>query len=570
MGINERKPLGKILEEMKAASAKQIKDALKLQHENPGKKLGEILIEQKVCSQVQVTEALAKQFNLIFMRLEDLEVEAELTQLVPKQVCDDYKICPVKKNGRGITVAMSDPLDFFTLDNLRFILNTEVECVLATREDVVEAVGRIYGGGAAMKGQFDAALEELTASEVAVRNTEELETKEEDDAPVIRLVTLIIAEAVRNRASDIHVEPMEKKLRIRYRIDGVCQEVDSPPKRLQGSVLSRLKIMADMDIAEKRKPQDGRIKIKVGDSALDIRVSILPGTHGECMCMRILDKKTGLIGLEELGFSGPDYKRFQDIIKKPNGIFLVTGPTGSGKTTTLYAALKELNKPDVKIITAENPVEYVLAGVNQSQVKTHIGFTFGRIIRAMLRQAPNIILVGEIRDQETAEIAIQAALTGHLVFSTLHTNDAPGALTRLLDMGVKPFLVASSVQAIMGQRLVRRLCPNCKEPHSATVEELGAIGLKPADVEGKTIYHPVGCDQCKLGYKGRQAIFELMEMSPIIRDMTFRREPTNKMREQARIGGMTTLLEDGVRKILDGISSIAEILNLARREDITY
>ncbi len=570
MGINERKPLGKILEEMKAASAKQVKDALKLQHENPGKKLGEILIEQKVCTQVQITEALAKQFNLVFMRLEELEVEAELTQLVPKQVCDDYKICPVKKNGRAITVAMSDPLDFFTLDNLRFILNTDVECVLATREDVVEAVARIYGGGAAMKGQFDAALEELTASEVAVRNQEDLEVEEEESAPVIRLVTLIIAEAVRNRASDIHIEPMEKKLRIRYRIDGVCQEVDSPPKRLQGSVLSRLKIMADMDIAEKRKPQDGRIKIKVGESHLDIRVSAIPGSHGECICMRILDKKTGLIGMEEMGFSGQDYKRFQDIIKKPNGIFLVTGPTGSGKTTTLYAALKELNKPDVKIITAENPVEYVLAGINQSQVRQQIGFTFARIIRAMLRQAPNIILVGEIRDQETAEIATQAALTGHLVFSTLHTNDAPGALTRLLDMGVKPFLVASSVQAIMGQRLIRRLCPHCKEAYQPTPEELGAIGLKPADVEGKTLYHAIGCDQCKLGYKGRQAIFELMEMSPIIRDMTFRREPTIKMREQARIGGMTTLLEDGVRKILDGISSIAEVLNLARREDITY
>ncbi|MCC6742149.1 MAG: Flp pilus assembly complex ATPase component TadA [Planctomycetia bacterium] len=570
MGINERKPLGKILEEMKFASAKQIKDALKFQHENPGKKLGEILIEQKVCSAVQIMEALARQFNLEFIRLEDLEVEAELTQLVPKQVCDDYKICPVKKNGRGITVAMSDPLDFFTLDNLRFILNTEVECVLATREDVVEAVGRIYGGGAAMKGQFDAALEELTASEVSVRNEIDMETKEEDDAPVIRLVTLIIAEAVRNRASDIHVEPMEKKLRIRYRVDGVCQEVDSPPKRLQGSVLSRLKIMADMDIAEKRKPQDGRIKIKVGESHLDIRVSSIPGTHGECICMRILDKKTGLLGMEEMGFSGVDYKRFQDIIKKPNGIFLVTGPTGSGKTTTLYAALKELNKPDVKIITAENPVEYVLPGINQAQVRANIGFTFSRIIRAMLRQAPNIILVGEIRDQETAEIAIQAALTGHLVFSTLHTNDAPGALTRLLDMGVKPFLVASSVQAVMGQRLIRRLCNNCKEPHQPTVEELAAISLKPADVEGKTIYRAVGCDNCKQGYKGRQAIFELMEMSPIIRDMTFRREPTIKMREQARIGGMTTLLEDGVRKILDGISTIPEVLNLARREDITY
>ncbi|MBI2923950.1 MAG: Flp pilus assembly complex ATPase component TadA [Planctomycetes bacterium] len=571
MGINERKPLGKILEEMRFCSAKQIKDALKYQHENPGKKLGEILVEQKICDSKQITEALAKQFNLPFLRLESLEVEQEIIQMVPKQVCEDYKICPVKKNGRGITVAMSDPLDFFTLDNLRFILNTDVECVLATREDVVEAVARLYGGSSAMKGQFDAALEELTASAVAVRNQEELETGEEDDAPVIRLVTLIIAEAVKARASDIHVEPMEKKLRIRYRIDGVCQEVDSPPKRLQGSVLSRLKIMADMDIAEKRKPQDGRIKIKVGDSHLDIRVSALPASHGESIVMRILDKKTGLIGLEELGFHSADYKRFHDIIKRPNGIFLVTGPTGSGKTTTLYAALKELNKPDVKIITAENPVEYVLSGINQAQVKAHIGFTFARIIRAMLRQAPNIILVGEIRDKETAEIAIQAALTGHLVFSTLHTNDAPGALTRLLDMGVKPFLVASSVQAIMGQRLVRRLCPNCKEQFTPEPGELQAIGVKPSDCEGKVFFRPTGCDQCKNnGYKGRQAIFELMEMSPILRDMTFRREPTLKLREQARIGGMTTLLEDGVRKIFDGISSIGEVLNLARREDITY
>ncbi|NUN49480.1 MAG: Flp pilus assembly complex ATPase component TadA [Candidatus Brocadiae bacterium] len=570
MGINERKPLGKILEELKFANAKQVKDALKYQHENPGKKLGEILIEQGICDSRKITEALAKQFNLQFMKLDSLEVEPELTTMVPRQVCDDYKICPVRKSGRAVTVAMSDPLDFFTLDNLRFILNTDVECVLATREDVVEAVNRIYGGGAAMKGQFDAALEELTASEIAVRGTEELEAQEGDDAPVIRLVTLIIAEAVKMRASDIHIEPMEKKLRIRYRVDGVCQEVDSPPKRLQGSVLSRLKILADMDIAEKRRPQDGRIKIKIGESHLDIRVSALPATHGESVVMRILDKKTGLLGMEEMGFHASDHKRFLEIIKKPNGVFLVTGPTGSGKTTTLYAALKDLNKPDVKIITAENPVEYVLNGINQAQVRHGIGFTFARIIRSMLRQAPNIILVGEIRDKETAEIAVQAALTGHLVFSTLHTNDAPGALTRLLDMGVKPFLVASSVQAIMGQRLIRRLCNHCKEPYEPTPEELKSVGLKQSDIEGRTLFRGVGCDQCKLGYRGRQAIFELMEMSPILRDMTFRREPTIKLREQARIGGMTTLLEDGVRKILDGISTINEVLNLARREDITY
>jgi type IV pilus assembly protein PilB len=287
---------------------------------------------------------------------------------------------------------------------------------------------------------------------------------DKDDAPVIKFVQLMIAEAIKNRASDIHVEPMEDRVRIRYRVDGQCAEVNAPPKRLQGAVLSRIKIMAEMDIAEKRKPQDGRINIVAGGRELDIRVSSLPATHGESIVMRLLDKKAGLVGMEELGFFSTDYKRFKGIIKRPNGIVLVTGPTGSGKTTTLYAALKELNRPDVKIITAENPVEYNIAGINQAQVKANIGMTFQRILRAMLRQAPNIILVGEIRDRETAEIAIQAALTGHLVFSTLHTNDAPGALTRLVDMGVKPFLVASSIQAIMAQRLVRILCPKCKAP----------------------------------------------------------------------------------------------------------
>ncbi len=382
----------------------------------------------------------------------------------------------------------------------------------------------------------------------------------------------MIAEASKQRASDIHVEPMEDRVRIRYRIDGLCQEVNAPPKRLQGAVLSRIKILAEMDIAEKRKTQDGRIRIRLGEKELDIRVSALPATHGESMVMRLLDKETGLVGLEQLGFHPEDYKRWKALIKRPNGIILVTGPTGSGKTTTLYAALKELNRPDVKIITAENPVEYNLAGINQAQVKANIGMTFQRILRAMLRQAPNIILVGEIRDPETAEIAIQAALTGHLVFSTLHTNDAPGALTRLIDMGVKPFLVASSIQASMSQRLVRMLCPQCKEPDpepDATV--LSGLNIDLEKVRGKTIYRAVGCDQCKdTGYKGRKGIFELMEMNSVMRDMIFKKEPVAKIKEQARLSGMISLLEDGVRKILDGLTTPEEIISITHREDITY
>ncbi len=567
----ERKALGKILEEFKYVNSKQVKDALKYQHENPGKKLGEILIEKKVIDQNQLYEALAKQFDMPFVKLAAEEIPREVIQSVPKQVAEEYKIIPIKKNGRTVTVVMCDPLDFFTLDNLRFILNLDIESALATKDDVMEAIGKYYGSGA--KTELGNILEEMTASAVTVRGTEDADAEkgEEDDAPVIRLVTLIITEAIKARASDIHVEPMEKKLRIRYRIDGECREMDSPPKRLQGSILSRIKIMAEMDIAEKRKPQDGRIQITTSGKELDLRVSALPCTHGESIVMRILDKQKGLVPLEDLGLFPDDYKKFKAILKRPNGVFLVTGPTGSGKTTTLYAALKELNTPDVKIITAENPVEYTIPGINQSQVRAGIGLTFARILRAMLRQAPNIILVGEIRDQETAEIAVQAALTGHLVFSTLHTNDAPSSITRLIDMGVKPFLVASSVQAVMGQRLVRILCPHCKEPYEPEEVDLKAVNLRLEDCEGKSIYRPVGCDECRgQGYRGRKGVYELMEMNMTLREMAFNKAPTMKIAEQARLAGMVTLLEDGARKILLGTTTVAEVLNIAHREDITY
>jgi type IV pilus assembly protein PilB len=570
----QRKLLGKILEEMGVASALQVKAALRKQIEDAGKRIGEILLEMGVGNPAQITEALARQFGYPYVDILKIKINPEITKLIKRDICEERTLFPIMANGKKLTVAISDPLDFVALEDLKFILSTEIDFALSPKPDIQEAIKKYYGTkeSSALHDSIDLAS---ATSEVKLRGGEiDLSgvDPDKDDAPVIKFVQLMVAEAVKDRASDIHVEPMEDRVRIRYRVDGLCQEVNAPPKRLQGAVLSRIKILAEMDIAEKRKPQDGRIKINAGGRELDIRVSSLPATHGESVVMRLLDKKAGLVGMEELGFFSTDYKRFKSIIKRPNGIVLVTGPTGSGKTTTLYAALKELNRPDVKIITAENPVEYNIAGINQAQVKANIGMTFQRILRAMLRQAPNIILVGEIRDRETAEIAIQAALTGHLVFSTLHTNDAPGALTRLVDMGVKPFLVASSIQAIMAQRLVRILCPKCKAPNpDPDPGMLTALGIKPEDAKGRNMCRAVGCDACnKTGFRGRKGIFELMELNSTIRELVFHKATTSKISEQARMNGMVTLLEDGVRKIFDGITTVEEILTLTHREDIAY
>ena len=357
-------------------------------------------------------------------------------------------------------------------------------------------------------------------------------------------------------------------MRVRYRIDGRCEEVASHSKHLQGPVVSRIKIMATMDIAEKRKPQDGRITVHALGRDLDVRVSAMPSNHGESIVMRLLDRKTGLVGLDSLGFDADEHKRFRGIIRRPNGIFLVTGPTGSGKTTTLYAALQDLNKPDTKIITAENPIEYHIAGINQCEVRPGIGLSFAKILRSMLRQAPNIILVGEIRDKETAEIAIQASLTGHLVFSTLHTNDAPSAIVRLIDIGVKPFLVSSSVIAVMAQRLVRVLCKKCREPAEYPASLLESAGITPGRIAGKTLYRAVGCPSCSMtGYKGRIAVFELMQMDSVLRDLSYKRAPAPRLREQARVsGGMSSLREDGIRKVVDGITSLEEVLAISHQE----
>ena len=387
---------------------------------------------------------------------------------------------------------------------------------------------------------------------------------------IIRLVTMIITEAVNMRASDIHVEPMVNRVRVRYRVDGVCVERDNIPKRMQGPVINRFKIMAKLDLAEKRLPLDGRIKLKVSGSEVDFRVSSLPSYHGESIVLRILRPESARFGIPSLGFEEDDYARFQSIIKRPNGIFLVTGPTGSGKTTTLYAAINDLNRPDRKIITAEDPVEYNFPGVNQVQVNDQIGLTFPLILRAMLRQAPNIILVGEIRDLDVAEVAIQAALTGHLVFSTLHTNDAPSAITRLIDMGVKPFLVASSIQAVMAQRLVRVICSECKEVYpDPDPRILRLLGFRDDEIENSTFYRGKGCNACNhTGYRGRQGIFELMAMDNQIREYAFQRAPLSSIRRAARASGMRNLLDDGRIKILKGITTPEELVRIAQIADL--
>jgi len=565
--VSKQKTLGDMLREKGIVTDEQIHAALELQDQNEDMRIGDALVQLGACTYDDVMRALSELLDYPFVDLRATRIPIDAIESVPKSVAMQHRVIPIAREDGVLTVAMSDPFDLYAMDNLRFMLNVDVRCVLASPDALDEAINKYYG---AEESTVDNMLQEFTDSDIGydqIAEDSQMIEDEDEDAPLVRLVHLIISEAVRCRASDIHIEPLETRLRIRYRIDGVCHEVDAPPKRLQNAIISRVKIMSGVDIAEKRKPQDGRIAMRVGGKPLDLRVSSLPANHGESVVLRLLEKESILINLQELGFHDTDYKRFQSIIKRPNGIFLVTGPTGSGKTTTLYAALNELNRPDKKIITAEDPVEYSLAGINQAEVNAEIGYTFARILRAMLRQAPNVILVGEIRDSETAEIAIQAALTGHLVFSTLHTNDAPSAITRLIDMGIKPFLVASSIHAIMAQRLVRVICEQCKEPVQYGVKELAAISLRPEDVRNVTLYRGAGCNYCGgTGYRGRIGIFEMMEMDPQLREMAFRRETVADLRRQARISGMKTLEEDGVRKVLAGITTIEEVVRITRRE----
>jgi type IV pilus assembly protein PilB len=545
------KQIGQILLEMGHIDERKLREGLEHQKRQPGIKLGQALLELNFIDEIQLTKALCRQFKLPFVDLSRATISERLVDLVPKQVVNDFGIVPVKLHDGKLIVATDDPMVTFTADDLRFVLNRELSFALTSPSALNNVRAEAYGLG----------------EKVAVKKRRPGDAHEEEDeeGPIIRLVHEILEQALAQRASDIHVEPMEERVRVRYRVDGVCYEAHSLEPDLSGPVITRLKVMARMDISEHRKPQDGRINIHLMGRPIDLRVSLIPATGGESIVMRILDREAGLVGLSELGFIGEDRDRFDKVVKRPNGIFLVTGPTGSGKTTTLYAALKVLNKPNVKIITAENPVEYHLAGINQAEVRHDIGLDVARILRSMLRQAPNIILVGEIRDRETAEIAIQAALTGHLVFSTLHTNDAPSALTRLIDMGVKPFLVSTAVMSVMAQRLVRKLCLTCRQPHDPPPSLLAAIGVDAAAVKGRDIYRAVGCKECRFeGYRGRTGIFELFTMDSALRELTYKGASTMEIRAQARIsGGLRSLREDGVRKVLGGATTIEEILRVA-------
>ncbi|MBR1999474.1 MAG: Flp pilus assembly complex ATPase component TadA [Lentisphaeria bacterium] len=506
-----------------------------------------------------ILNMLAQQYGLETLDLSTFVIPQEILDSVPKEIPHQYKVVPVMIHDGVLTFAMSDPTDMETLDSLRLVLKRDVDAVISPMEQIQAIIDRYYSdletAATIMIGDMDVnSVENLEAAK-------ESASADKEDSMIIRLVYMLIVEAHKRKTSDIHLEPMEKRFRVRYRIDGVLREMDSPPKYLQSNIISRIKIMSRMDIAEKRIPQDGRIQMRLADADIDLRVSTIPTTHGESIVMRILDKSSIQLDIPKLGFYTDDQEKIDRIISMPDGVFLVTGPTGSGKTTSLYAFLNSINKPNRKIITVEDPVEYQLNGINQVQVDPIVQMTFSNALRAMLRQAPNIIMVGEIRDRETAEIAINASLTGHLVFSTLHTNDAPSAVTRLIDMGVKPFLVASSVRAIMAQRLVRRVCKKCAAPYTPTPNEIRMLNLDEDFIKNSTFMKGRGCPECGgTGYKGRLGIYEIFLVGEDIQHLIYGKESSHTIREAARKSGMRTLREDGLRKAAAGTTTLEEVL----------
>jgi general secretion pathway protein E/type IV pilus assembly protein PilB len=527
------------------------------------------LVALKLIEAEEILRVLASRFGMEMISLVNLPIPPEALAAVPADVARKYKIIPVSKHDNVLTVAIGDPLEVDTLDSLRYVLKTDIEGVVAPPGEIAVALDRYYQREASVETMIDQ-LTEGTVSMVTAGRSDMREEADvtESDVPIIKLVSLIIYEAHRNRASDIHLEPLEKRFRVRYRIDGVLHEVDSPPKRLQAAIISRVKIMANMKIAEKRVPQDGRIQVNIKGRELDLRVSTVPTGHGESVVMRILDKQNLALGLPKLGFLADDQETFMRLIGLPDGILLVTGPTGSGKTTTLYACLNHVNRPDRKIITVEDPVEYQMSGINQVQVREDIGLTFATALRSILRQAPNIVMIGEIRDPETARIATEASLTGHLVFSTLHTNDAPSAIARLQDIGVKPFLVASSVRAVMAQRLVRCVCEHCREEHKPTVTELKLLGSAAEQFSSIQLFRGRGCNKCSLtGYSGRMGIFEILVINDEIQRMIFDKVSALEIRQRARELGMRTLREDGLRKVVIGTTTLDEVLRATMGDD---
>jgi type IV pilus assembly protein PilB len=536
-----------------------------------GKPLTQCLVQLGYATEEEVMRAQAQFYRMEFYDLTEVDIPESVIELMPEAVARENVVIPLAEIDGGLKVLMSEPGDIETVEKLRFILNRDVSVALATRSSIIMKISQMYGQ--AEGESADTVLQEFT--DTAIDFTETVEDSDrlgddsdESSAPIVRLVQMMITEAVQLRASDIHVEPFEDRVRIRYRIDGVLHERDRLPKRQLGAILSRIKILSRIDIAERRRPQDGRIKVNVGEKELDLRVSIIPTNQGQSAVLRLLDKDNIKIGVRQLGFSEDNFKTFNNLIRRPNGIILVTGPTGSGKTTTLYAALNSMNRPDRKIITAEDPVEYYLPGINQVEVRHDIGLDFARIIRSMLRQAPNIILVGEMRDAETVSMGIQASLTGHLVFSTLHTNDAPSAVTRLIDIGVPGYLVASSVVAILAQRLVRTICPKCRAKHSPSKLAIAESGLGPKALEGATFMKGKGCNSCqKSGFRGRVGIYELLMVDAKVREMIFAGAAATDIRTYCMSKGMSTLYQDGLKKVMKGFTTFEEVYRVAKKTE---
>ena len=552
----------RVLTDVGLVTRQQIDSARSRLNGEPG--VIDVLVNDGIVSEVDVSRTLAAQAQMDWIDISTMVIPPAVLNQIRGEDARRFKVIPVAFGESGLVVAVDNPLDIDTTDSLSFLLQRELELVCTSPTKIREALIKYYGTADEAADILQKEIGEDIDLGLEFGDGAEAAAVDEADAPIVRLVSMLLIEAHRAGASDIHLEPLDKKFRVRFRIDGVLQEMQAPPKRLQSAIISRLKIMSgSMSIAEKRLPQDGRIQVRIKRKPIDLRVSTMPTNHGESMVLRILDKSSLKLGLPELGFFSDDQETLERQIKLPDGILLVTGPTGSGKTTTLYACLHYINKPDRKIITVEEPIEYQMTGINQVQVNTEIGMTFAAALRSMLRQAPNIIMLGEIRDLETATIATNASLTGHLVFSTLHTNDAPSAVARLIDIGVQPFLVASSVRAVLAQRLVRKLCNNCKQPGELTDTELRALHIEPGQVSEAQVMKPVGCEECRqIGYKGRTGIFEIFVIDDEVRHMINKRSSSFVLRQRARELGMRTLREDGVRKVLSGLTSAEEVISI--------
>ncbi|MFH0926195.1 MAG: type II secretion system ATPase GspE [bacterium] len=566
-GYKAYQQIGSLLIKEGLITEQQLQQALDHQ-KSTKERLGNILVDLKIVSQRDIFKVLGRQLNIDYITAEQmLNIDPALLETIPSHVAKVYHAIPFAKEGKKLIVVVADPFDLFTIDDLKSITDHEIYPAIGAKEDIEEAINKLYGGD-----KIDALqdiMERLGSGEgIEKINEEEINLEELknqiSDAPVVKLVDYIITNAVNKRASDIHVEPMEKTVSIRYRIDGILYEIFSPPKHLQMAIISRIKILANLDIAERRLPQDGRFTAKAGNKLFDLRISTLPTVFGEKVVLRLLEKSGFSTKLEELGMEADDLEKFKRKIKRPNGMILLTGPTGSGKSTTLYAALNYVKSSETNIVTVEDPVEYQLNGINQVQAHPKIGLTFAHVLRSILRQDPDIIMVGEVRDLETAEMAIKSSLTGHLVFSTLHTNDAVATIIRLTDMGVEPFLVCSSLTLAIAQRLVRRLCPDCKEPYEPSPEELERLRIRNPTGKKITFYRPQGCPKCSnTGYFGRIAIHELLDVNQEIKNMVLRNALPDIIKRRAVELGMSTLFQSGLKKVIRGITTLEEILGTA-------